>query len=80
MQLIKVHCISIAKNVIRYEPRKEQLSARRENVFLVKKRKYHDDPEKKRQAVKKRYHDKKESIRQYSQEKYLKNRTSKIIY
>ena len=46
----------------------------------IKKRKYHDDPEKKRLAVKKRYNDKKESIKQNKKEKYVEHQTSNISY
>ena len=40
-----------------------QFSARREQDLLARKRKYHDNSQKKKQAVKKRYHDKSKSIR-----------------
>ena len=43
------------------------------------KRKYHNDPEKKRDAAKKRYNNKK-TIKQYKRGKYLEIRTSKIMY
>ena len=42
---------------------KEQFSARREQNLLARKRKYHDNSQKKKQAVKKRNHDKSKSIR-----------------
>ena len=39
----------------------------------ARKRKYHDDPEKKRKAVRERCYDKKETIKQYKKEKYHEN-------
>ena len=77
MQFIKVHCTVNAKNAIKCTLKKKRLSTRREKDLLAKT-KYHDDPEKKRQAVKKRNHDKDESVRVYSKEKYLNDQTSKI--
>ena len=47
--------------------------------MAAKKRKYHEDTEKKIQAVKKR-HDKKETIKQCKKQKYLENPTPKITY
>ena len=43
----------------------EQLAARRERDLGSKKRKYHNDPEKKRDAAKKDIIIKRESIKQY---------------
>ena len=65
VQFIKVHCTVNAKNAIKCSLKKERLLAKRQRDLDGKKRKYHDDPEKKKQAVKKRYSDKKESIKQY---------------
>ena len=48
--------------------------------FGWQKKKYHDDPVKKRQAVKKRYSDKKESIEHYKKEKYVEHQTSNISH
>lgn len=42
-----------------------QLLARWKRNLDAKKRKYHEDPEKKRQAVKKGYHDKSKFKKQY---------------
>lgn len=75
----QVHSTGNAKNAIKYELTKEQLSATRKKDLLLKKRKC-DNTENKEQAVKKRCHEKCESVRQYSKEKYLKNRTRKIFY
>ena len=63
LQFIKVHCTGNTKNAIKYELKKEQFSARREQNLLARKRKYHDNSQKKKQAVKKRTHDKSTSIR-----------------
>ena len=60
--------------------KKERSSARWERDLDVKKRKYHEDTEKKRQAVEMRYHDKKESIKQYKKQKYLENQTPNSRY
>ena len=46
----------------------------------TKKRKCHNDPEKKRDAAKKCYNNKKESIKNYKRGKYLENQTLKIMY
>ena len=73
VQFVKAHCTPNARNIIKYELKREQLLAREENDLLAKKKKYHSNPDKKRQAVKKRYYDKNESIKQYSKGKYLKN-------
>ena len=54
--------------------KKERSSARWERDLDVKKRKYHEDTEKKRQAVEMRYHDKKESIKQYKNKNIWKIR------
>ena len=54
--------------------------ARRHRDLKAKKKKYHDKPEKKRQAFKKRYEDKKTSIKQYKKEKDVENRISNITY
>ena len=80
VQFIKVQCTATPRNAIKYELKKERLPARWEKYLLVRQRKYHDNPEKKKQAFKKRYHDKSKSIRQYCKEKYLINRISKISY
>ena len=45
--------------------KKEQLPAKWQRDLNTKERKYHDDPEKKRQAVQKRYDSKRKSIKQY---------------
>ena len=48
----------------------EKVSAKRQKDLNAKKRKYHDDPEKKElKRVKKRCKDKKEFIKQYKKEK-----------
>ena len=54
-QIIKVQCTANTKNAIEYALKKEPLSERLEKIKLAKKRKYYEDPEKKRQAVKKKY-------------------------
>ena len=71
VQFIKVHCSGNSKTAIKCSLKKEQLSARRERDLGTKKRQYHNDPEKKRDAAKKRYNNKKESIKQYKRGKYL---------
>ena len=63
VQFMKVDCIASTKKAIKFALEKEPLSARRERDLTAKKRKYHEDPEKKMQAVKKRYHDKEETIK-----------------
>ena len=78
VQFIKVHCTANVKNTIKCAIKKERLSARQEKDLLATKRKYHDDPGKKRMIAKKRYYDKDESIRLYSKEKFLNNQASKI--
>ena len=60
--------------------RKDWLLAKRQRDLDFKKRKYHDDPEKERQAVKKRYNDKEEYIKQYKKEKYVEHQTWNISY
>ena len=62
MQFIKVDCTVNARSAIKCSLNKEQLSAKRQRDLKAKKRKYHDDPVKKRQSFKKRHEDKKESI------------------
>ena len=47
VQFMKVHCAENAKNAIKSLLKKERLSARRERDLNTRKRKYHDDPEKK---------------------------------
>ena len=79
MQFIKVDCTVTARSAIKCSLNKEQLSAKWQRDLKAKKRKYHDGPVKKRQALKKRYEDKKESIKQYKKEKCVENRTSNII-
>ena len=46
--------------------------------FGYQKRKYHNDPQKKKDAAKKRYYNKKESIKQYKRGKYLENEHQKL--
>ena len=55
---------------------KEQLSARREIDLDTKKRKYYNDPQKKRDAAKEIYNNKKESIKQSKKWKYMVNYAS----
>ena len=57
MQFIKVDCTVNARTAIKCSLRKEILLARRHRDLKTKKRKYHDEPKKKRQAVRKRYED-----------------------
>ena len=71
MQFIKFHCNPDVKNAIKCALKKERLLARQKRYLNVKKRKYHEDPEKKKQTVKKRYYDKKESRKMYKKQKYL---------
>ena len=78
VQFMKVHCTENAKNAIKSLLKKERSSARRERDLKPRKRKYHDDPEKKR-AVRERY-DKKETIKQYKKEKYQENRKLNTAY
>ena len=56
--------------------KKEQLSARREIDLDTKKRKYYNDPQKKRDAAKEIYNNKKESIKQSKNGKYMVNYAS----
>ena len=58
-----VHCTANGKNGIKYELQKMQFSARHKKDLLARKKRYHGNPEKKKQTVKKRCHDKSESIR-----------------
>ena len=62
MLFTKVHCTATARNVIKYELKKERLSAGRKKDLLAKKE---NMTKKKKQAAKKRYYDESESIRQY---------------
>ena len=48
VQFIKVHCTAIAS----YELKKQRLSARPEEDLLAKKRKYRDNPERKKRQLK----------------------------
>ena len=64
MQFINIHCSANTKTAIKCALKKEQLSARREIDLDTKKRKYHNDPQKKRDAAKEIYNNKKESIKQ----------------
>ena len=80
MLIIKADCTVNASTAIKCSMRKEILLARRHRDLKAKKRKYHSEPEKKRQAVKKRYEDKKESIKQYKKEKYVESRISNVTY
>ena len=73
IQSIKVDCTVNTRTAIKCSLRKEIFLARRHRDLKAKKRKYHDEPEQKRQAVKKRCDDKKESIKQYKKEKYGKS-------
>ena len=59
VQFIKVHCSPSTKNAIECTLKKERLLARCKRDLNVKKRKYHEDTERKKQLIKKRYHDKK---------------------
>ena len=43
VQFMKVHCTAIAKNAVKSEVKKEQLSAKWEKDLLAKKREYHDN-------------------------------------
>ena len=52
MKFIKVDCSVNARSTIKGSLKKEQLSAKWHRELYAKKRKYHEDPEKKRQAVK----------------------------
>ena len=76
VQFIKVDCTTSPKNANKYALKKERLPARLGRDF--KKKKYHEDPEKKLQTVKKRYYDKAETIKQCKKQKYLENPISKI--
>ena len=75
LQFIKCQCTVNAKSVIKCLLKKERLPAKRQRYLNLLKRKYHENPEKKRQAMKKRYDDKKESIKHYIKEKYVENQT-----
>ena len=61
---IRVHCSANTKTATKCALKKEQLAARRERDLDTKKRKYHNDPEKKRDSAKKRYSNQKESTKQ----------------
>ena len=50
VQFMKVHCTENAKNAIKSLLKKEGLSERRERDLNTRKRKYHDDPEKKKKG------------------------------
>ena len=50
---MKVHCTENAKNAIKSLLKKERLSARRERDLNTRKRKYHDDPQKKERQLEK---------------------------
>ena len=64
VQFINIHCSANTKTAIKCALKKEQLSARREIDLDTKKRKYYNDPQKKRDAAKEIYNNKKESIKQ----------------
>ena len=53
VQFMKVHCTENAKNAIKSLLKKERLSARRERDLNTRKRKYHDDPQKKERQLEK---------------------------
>ena len=52
MQFIKVHYTANVKNLVKYALKKKQLIAKQEKDLLAKKRKNHDDPQKKRESLK----------------------------
>ena len=72
VQFMKVQSTEHAKNAIKSSLKKERLLARWERGLNARK-KYHDDPEKKRKEVRERYYDKKETIKQYKKEKHHEN-------
>ena len=76
MQFINVHCSANIKTAIKCALKKEQLSARRGIDLDTKKRKYHNDPQKKRDAAKEIYKNKKASIKQSKKGKYMENYAS----
>ena len=76
MQFINIHCSANTKTAIKCALKKEQLSARREIDLDTKKRKYYNDPQKKRDAAKEIYNNKKESIKQSKKGKYMVNYAS----
>ena len=49
-QFMKAQCTENTKNAIKSSLKKERLSARRERDLNTRKRKYHDDPEKKKKG------------------------------
>ena len=49
VQFMKVHSTENAKNAIKSLLKKERLSVRRERDLNARKRKHHDDPEKKKE-------------------------------
>ena len=65
MQFTKVDCTINPRTAIKCSLRKDILLARWHRDLKAKKRKHHDEPEKKKQALKKRYEDKKEPMKQY---------------
>ena len=50
VQFMKVHSTENAKNAIKSLLKKERLSVRRERDLNARKRKHHDDPEKKKKG------------------------------
>ena len=78
VQFIKVDFTASTKNAIKYALKKERLLARWKRDLAARERKYHEDPEKKLQAVKKRNHDKKETIKECKKQKCQGNPAPKI--
>ena len=68
MHFIKVHCIVSAKSAIKCLSKTRATATKVAERFESLK-KYQQNPEKKRQAVKRRYGDKEESEKQYIKEK-----------
>ena len=79
MEFLKVHCSANTKTAIKCALKRSNYRQDGRASLDTKKRKDHNDPEKKRGAAKKRYNNKKESIKQYTG-KYLGNQTSKFMY
>ena len=64
MKFIKVHCTVNSRSAIKYLLKMERLLEKQKRNLKAKAIKYHDDPQRKKQAIKKRYEDEKESIKQ----------------
>ena len=73
MQFIKVDCTVNARTAIKCSLRKKVLLAIRNRDVKVKKRKYHDESEKKRQVVKKDMRIKKSPLNSIKKKNMLKS-------